>query len=101
MQPETPSTDVLLNGIKEKKSGHHVYVFESNNLGLRFAEEVKAKVDGGKEQIVDVIDVKDGKIWLEFPSAQGKIIHEVALEWENDFVLKRTQEHLHTLEEKW
>jgi superfamily I DNA and/or RNA helicase len=98
---ETPSTDVLSNGIKEKKSGHHVYVFESNNLGLRFAEEVKAKVDGGKEQIVDVIDLKDGKIWLEFPAAQGKIIHEVALEWENDFVLRRTEEHLHTLEEKW
>ncbi len=98
---EAPSTDVLTHGVKEKKSGHHVYVFESNNLGLRFAEEVKAKVDGGKEQIVDVIDFKDGKIWLEFPSAQGKIIHEVALEWENDFVLRRTEEHLHTLEEKW
>lgn len=98
---ETPSTDVLSNGIKEKKSGHHVYIFESNNQGLRFAEEVKAKIDHQKEQTVDVIDLKDGKVWLEFPSEQGKIIHEVALEWENDFVLKRTEEHLQTLEEKW
>ena len=98
---ETPSTDVLTNGIKEKKSGHHVYVFESNNQGLRFAEEVKARVEGEKEQIVDVIDLKDGKVWLEFSKDEGKMIPDVFLEWENDFVLRRTEEHLHTLEDKW
>lgn len=98
---ETPSTDVLTNGIKEKKSGHYVYVFESNNQGLRFAEEVKARVEGEKEQIVDVIDLKDGKVWLEFSKDEGKMIPDVFLEWENDFVLRRTEEHLHTLEDKW
>lgn len=98
---ETPSTDVLVNGIKEKKSGHHVYVFESNNQGLRFAEEVKAKVEGEKEQKVDVMDLKDGKVWLEFSKDEGKVIPEVFLEWENDFVLRRTEDHLHTLEDKW
>ena len=47
---ETPSHDVLVNGEKEKKAGHHVYVFETTNQGLRFAEEIKARIDGGKEQ---------------------------------------------------
>jgi superfamily I DNA and/or RNA helicase len=98
---EAPSTDVLTHGVKEKKSRHHVYVFESNNLGLRFAEAVKAKIDNQKKQVVDVIDVKEGKVWLDFEKNQGKIINEVFLEWENDFVLRRTEEHLHTLEEKW
>lgn len=98
---ETPSTDVLSNGIKEKKSGHHVYMFESNNLGLRFAEEVKAKIENDKEQIIEVVDVKDGKVWLEFSKNEGKVIYEVFLEWENDFVLRRTEDHLLTLEDKW
>ncbi len=98
---KTPSTDVLTNGIKEKKSGHHVYVFESNNQGLRFAEEIKAIISGGKEQKVDAIDLKDGKVWIEFPKNEGPKIDEVFLEWENDFVLRRTEDHLHTLEDKW
>lgn len=29
------------------------------------------------------------------------MIPDVFLEWENDFVLRRTEEHLHTLEDKW
>ncbi|MCG8373036.1 MAG: hypothetical protein MI700_05865, partial [Balneolales bacterium] len=41
---ETPSADVLQNGLKEKKRGHHIYVFETSNQGLRFAEEIKARV---------------------------------------------------------
>lgn len=98
---ETPSTEVLSNGIKEKKSGHHVYVFETNNQGLRFAEEIKARIEDQKEQLVEAIDQKDGKVWLEFPKGQGKVISEVFLEWENDFVLRRTEDHLRTLEDKW
>ncbi|HCD52862.1 MAG TPA: hypothetical protein DEQ34_10465 [Balneolaceae bacterium] len=98
---ETPSHDVLVNGEKEKKAGHHVYVFETTNQGLRFAEEIKARIDGGKEQKVEEIDFKGGKIWLEFDKDQGMKIPEVYLEWENDFVLRRIEEHLLTLEDKW
>ncbi len=98
---ETPSTDVLTQGIKEKKSGQFVYVFECNNQGLRFAEEVKATIGTEKPVKVEVLDLKDSKVWLEFDKDQGKVINEVFLEWENDFVLRRTEDHLHTLKEKW
>lgn len=98
---ETPSTDVLTQGVKEKKSGQNVYVFECTNLGLRFAEEVKATIGSDKPVKVEVLDLKDSKVWLEFEKNQGKVINEVYLEWENDFVLRRTEDHLHTLKEKW
>lgn len=98
---ETPSNEVLMNGTKEKKSGHHVYVFETTNYGLRFAEEIKARIGSGKEIMVEEVDFKDGKVWLEFPKSEGPVIEEVYLEWENDFVLRRVEDHLLTLEEKW
>lgn len=98
---ETPSNDVLMNGVKEKKKGHHIYVFETINQGLRFAEEIKARIGLDKEQKVEEIDFKDGKVWLEFDKDEGAIIEEVYLEWENDYVLKKIEEHLHTLEDKW
>lgn len=98
---ETPSNDVLMNGVKEKKKGHHIYVFETTNQGLRFAEEIKARIGLDKEQKVEEIDFKDGKVWLEFDQDEGAKIEEVYLEWENDFVLRKIEEHLHTLEDKW
>ncbi|MFA5668180.1 MAG: DEAD/DEAH box helicase [Balneolaceae bacterium] len=96
---ETPSQDVLTQGVKEKGSTHHIYTFETNNHGLRFAEEIRAKL-GGKDLKVQEIDFKDGKVWLEFPEDFGQGIDEVFLEWENDFVLKKMEEHLHTLSDK-
>ncbi|MBO6522392.1 MAG: DNA2/NAM7 family helicase [Balneolaceae bacterium] len=98
---ETPSSDVLMNGVKEKRAGHHIYVFESNNQGLRFAEEIKARIGLDKEQKVEEVDFKDGKVWLEFDQDEGKKIDEVYLEWENDFVLRKMEDHLHTLKDKW
>ena len=98
---ETPSNDILLNGEKEKRAGHHIYVFESTNQGLRFAEEIKARIGINKEQKVEEIDFKDGKVWLEFDEDEGPNIEEVYLEWENDFVLRKVEEHLCTLEDKW
>ena len=98
---ETPSHDVLTNGVKEKRTGHHIYVFESNNQGLRFAEEIKARIGLDKEQKVEEVDFKDGKVWLEFDQDEGKKIDEVYLEWENDFVLRKMEDHLHTLKDKW
>lgn len=78
-----------------------MYVFECNNQGLRFAEEVKATIGTEKPVKVEVLDLKDSKVWLEFDKDQGKVINEVYLEWENDFVLRRTEDHLQTLKEKW
>ncbi|MFD2532856.1 DEAD/DEAH box helicase [Gracilimonas halophila] len=96
---ETPSTDVLFNGTLEKISGEYIYTFETQNKGLRFAEEVRAKIDS-KEHKVNPVEFKDKKVRLEFPENVGSKIEEVFLEWENDFVLKKMEEHLFKLQDK-
>lgn len=96
---ETPSTDVLMNGELEKISGEYIYTFESQNQGLKFAEEIRASMDG-KEFKVHAVEFKDKKVQLEFPENKGPKIDQVYLEWENDYVLKKMQEHLFTLQEK-
>jgi len=96
---ETPSTDVLFNGTLEKISGEFIYTFETQNKGLRFAEEIRAKVDS-KEHKVNAVEFKDKKVRLEFPENVGSKIEEVFLEWENDFVLKKMEEHLFKLQDK-
>lgn len=96
---ETPSTDVLFTGELEKISGEYIYTFESQNRGLRFAEEIRAKVDS-KEYKVQVVEFKEKKVRLEFPENVGSRVDEVFLEWENDFVLKKMEEHLFKLQDK-
>lgn len=96
---ETPSTDVLFSGELEKISGEFIYTFETQNKGLRFAEEIKAKIDS-KEYKVHPVEFKDKKVRLEFPKNVGSKIGEVFLEWENDFVLKKMEEHLFKLQDK-
>ncbi|MEX2603187.1 MAG: AAA domain-containing protein [Gracilimonas sp.] len=96
---ETPSTDVLFNGELEKISGEFIYTFETQNKGLRFAEEIRAKIDS-KEFKVHPVEFKDKKVRLEFPENVGSKIGEVFLEWENDFVLKKMEEHLFKLQDK-
>src|SRR5690554_4703962 len=96
---ERPSSDVLMNGELEKISGEWIYSFESQNQGLKFAEEIRAKIDSDEFK-VHVVEFKDKKVRLEFPKDKGKRIGEIYLEWENDFVLKKVEEHLHTLKDK-
>lgn len=96
---ETPSTDVLMNGELEKVSGEFIYTFDTQNQGLKFAEEILANLDG-KEFKVHPVEFKDKKVRLEFPENKGPKIEEVFLQWENDFVLKKMQEHLYTLLDK-
>ncbi|MTI87098.1 MAG: hypothetical protein FH748_03930 [Balneolaceae bacterium] len=96
---ETPSTDVLFQGELEKVSGEWIYEFESQNKGLNFAEEIKARI-GSEEYKVHVVEFKDKKVRIEFPENRGKRIDEVFLEWENDFVLRKVEEHLFTLHDK-
>lgn len=96
---ETPSTDVLFSGDLEKISGEYIYTFETQNKGLRFAEEIRAKIDS-KEYKVQPVEFKDKKVRLEFPENVGSKINEVFLEWENDYVLKKMEEHLLKLQDK-
>ncbi len=98
---ETPSQDILSNGTKDPASSHHVYIFETNNQGLRFAEEIRGRIGEKEDLEVHELDFRDGKVWLEFEEDFGPVIGEVHLEWENDFVLKKIREHLYTLEDKY
>ena len=96
---ERPSSDVLMNGDLEKASGEFIYTFESQNQGLKFAEEIRARL-ATEEFKVHAVEFEDKKIRLEFPKNFGKHIDEIYLEWENDFVLRKMEEHLHTLKER-
>lgn len=99
---EKPSSDVLFNGTKQKVShgtdGETDYKFETNNQSIKFAEEIRALV-GDKEMTVHPIAFENSELILRFPKNQGDLISEVHLEWENDFILKRTLNELFRIDE--
>lgn len=103
-----PSREWLYNGQKKTDRGQYVYGFETNQIGLRFADQVKAsfqnqKKSTSKEQdkeswkAVEILEFKDGVIWIEFDSDYGLEIDRVEVEWENDFVWIKLQEQLELL----
>lgn len=96
---ERPSSDVLMNGIREKSSGEWIYEFETQNQGLKFAEDIRAQLQH-EEFKIHLVEFKEKNVRLEFPSDKGAVIDEIFLEWENDFVLRKMEEHLHSLEEE-
>lgn len=93
---EKPSTDILFNGKKPDKSdrGFHDYQFECHQPAIRFAEEIKAVLKEGKELVIHPVSYEDKTVVLRFPENVGKVIDEVHLEWENDFILMRTLEEI-------
>ena len=88
---EKPSTEILFNGIKTKTApaGSFDYSFECHQPSIRFAEEIKATI-AGKTVTVHPVSFEDNEVVLRFPEAAESPIKNVHLEWENDFVLKRT-----------
>ncbi len=98
---EKPSTDILFNGVRQKTSvGENTdYAFECHQPAIRFAEEIKAKT-GEKELTVHPVSYEDKTVVLRFPENLGKSISEVHLEWENDFILKRTLAEILKLEDR-
>ena len=106
-----PSREWLYNGQKKTDRGQYVYGFETNQLGLRFADQVKARFQGqnkgsSKEQdkegwkAVEILEFKDGVIWIEFDKDFGVEIDRVEVEWENDFVWIKLREQLEILQEQ-
>ena len=96
---------------KKTDRGQYVYGFETNQLGLRFADQVKARFQhqntgSSKEQdkegwkAVEVLEFKDGVIWIEFDKDFGVEIDRVEVEWENDFVWIKLREQLEILQEQ-
>ncbi|MEX1267689.1 MAG: AAA domain-containing protein, partial [Balneolaceae bacterium] len=85
------STDLLFNG-KRSNTGFSDtvdYIFESHQPAIRFAEEIKAK-NGSKTWTVHPVSFEDKQVTLRFPEDAGKVIDQLHVEWENDFILKRT-----------
>ncbi len=92
---EKPSSDVLFDGKREKitPSDKVHYSFESHQPAIRFAEEIKA-MNGEKSWTVHPVSFEEKKVVLEFPEDAGDSISELHVEWENDFILKRTLEQI-------
>ena len=88
---ERPSSDVLFEGKRDKitVSESVNYKFESHQPAIRFAEEIKA-MSGEKSWTVHPVSYEDKEITLQFPEDVGDSIKELHVEWENDFILKRT-----------
>ena len=97
---EKPSTDILFNGQKTKTAPADFtdYSFECHQPSIRFAEEIKATL-GDKSQTIHPVSFEDKQVVLRFPDDVGSVIDEVHLEWENDFVLKRTLSEIMSLED--
>ena len=99
---EKPSNDVLFNGTRQKVSrgtdDETDYKFETNNQSIKFAEEIRALL-GDKEMMVHPVAFENSELILRFPEKHGDLISEVHLEWENDFILKRTLSELFRIEE--
>jgi len=92
---EKPSSDVLFNGVKSKTQPEEGvdYQFESHQQSIRFAEEIRALIDE-KELTIHPISYENQELILRFPDDQGATISECHVEWENDFILKKTLEEL-------
>ena len=88
---EKPSTDILFNGVRANTgTGETVdYKFESHQAAIRFAEEIKATSDG-KSWTVHPVSFEENVVTIRFPESVGEKIDQLHVEWENDFILKRT-----------
>lgn len=97
---ERPSADTLFNGqrVDGLASGATDYQFTSHQASIRFAEEIKATVDR-KVVTAHPLSFKDNEVVLRFSENMGQSIPQVDLEWENDFILKRTLSEIEKLED--
>ena len=71
-------------------------------IRLKHAFKIKIRVHLGKQDkedwiAVEILEFKDGVIWIEFDSDYGLEIDRVEVEWENDFVWIKLQEQLELL----
>ena len=97
---EKPSSDILFNGkrLSSATSEYTDYTFECHQPAIRFAEEIKAGM-GEKICTVHPVSFEDKTVVLRFPENIGNSISQVHLEWENDFVLKRTLSEILSLKD--
>ena len=98
---EKPSSDVLFDGKRDKVTASESvnYKFESHQPAIRFAEEIKA-MSGEKSWTVHPVSYEDKEVTLQFPEDAGDSIGELHVEWENDFILKRTLSEIAKLDSR-
>ncbi|SMO36483.1 DEAD/DEAH box helicase [Fodinibius sediminis] len=97
---DKPAQDVLFDGVLSENHppGVFYYEFESKNTSLRFAEVIRAEMDGYDEEVeLYPVEISDEKAILHFPHNFGPSLPKVSLEWENDFVLRRLRTELQKL----
>ncbi len=93
-----PSKEWLKQGkITQVLAEKEWYVeFDHPIHNLRFVEECKAYV-GSKTLKVIPVDINEQTMVLKFDTKPDNNFDELELEWENDFVLKKTKERLEVL----
>lgn len=98
---EKPSSDMLFNGKRTAVGSGDTadYSFDSHQPAIRFAEEIKA-VSGEKRWTVHPVSFEENVVTLRFPEDVGDAIDKLHVEWENDFILKRTLEEVLKLDER-
>lgn len=97
---QKPAHDVLFEGVRREDHppGAFYYEFDSKNTSLRFAEVIRAEMDGYDEEFeLYPVEVSEEKAVLHFPHNFGDTLPKVSLEWENDFVLRKLRTELQKL----
>ncbi|HLR33364.1 MAG TPA: DEAD/DEAH box helicase, partial [Fodinibius sp.] len=97
---DRPAQDVLFEGLRAENHppGAFYYEFETKNTSLRFAEVIRAEIEGYDEEFeLYPVEVSKEKAILHFPHNFGDSLAKVQLEWENDFVLRRLRSELKKL----
>lgn len=96
---EKPSNDLLFNGVKctTQPDDGVDYKFESHQRSIRFAEEIRSKIDE-KEMTIHPISYENQELVLRFPDDQGTSISECHVEWENDFILKKMLDEIERID---
>ncbi len=93
---QNPSSETLTNGEYLPRSGSDEqfdYKFRTATQSLRFVETVKTIIDE-KAVNLTVITTDADFITLRFDLDRGSAINDIAIEWENDFVLRKVRETL-------
>lgn len=96
---QQPASETLIDGGYLPRSGTNEdwdYRFKTATASLRFVEEVR-HIDGEKSELLTVVSTDSESITLRFTSDHGPHLRSVFIEWENDFILKKTRESLERL----
>jgi hypothetical protein len=99
---QNPSSEVLANGEYQPRSGtdeQFDYKFRTATQSLRFAESVKTTI-GESTVSIPVVTTDADFVTLRFDHDKGEAIKDLAIEWENDFVLRKVRESLVRLTSK-